>query len=291
MQSAAARRRGAKRPNTWSRAGWCRRRAPAPRPGGRPQSNGVTLQNYAPVAQLDRASASGAEGHRFESCRAHQPFPNRSERKTQLTLPLVPPAASATLNSAFPAAWQAVRVASRASGASTGCNGSPASDRVCLIQYIHVGSTSPKSPQPPRTKPGSLTNDAPNRFRRQVVFDSARDHFCRWLFARRRDEDQAFRGVSVGRASLVPSKTRTYSCVALSKVVSNRVTSCARSNNQTIAIQCTSRGPARWAADSQLTVMNRGGLVYESNRCPLPRWRRPAQRMLARLCEARSASQ
>ena len=27
----------------------------------------------APVAQLDRASASGAEGHRFESCRAHQP--------------------------------------------------------------------------------------------------------------------------------------------------------------------------------------------------------------------------
>ena len=27
----------------------------------------------APVAQLDRASASGAEGHRFESCRARQP--------------------------------------------------------------------------------------------------------------------------------------------------------------------------------------------------------------------------
>ena len=25
----------------------------------------------APVAQLDRASASGAEGHRFESCRAY----------------------------------------------------------------------------------------------------------------------------------------------------------------------------------------------------------------------------
>jgi hypothetical protein len=28
---------------------------------------------YAPVAQLDRATASGAVGHRFESCRAHQP--------------------------------------------------------------------------------------------------------------------------------------------------------------------------------------------------------------------------
>ena len=28
----------------------------------------------APVAQLDRASASGAEGHRFESCRARQPL-------------------------------------------------------------------------------------------------------------------------------------------------------------------------------------------------------------------------
>ena len=27
----------------------------------------------APVAQLDRASASGAEGHRFESCRARHP--------------------------------------------------------------------------------------------------------------------------------------------------------------------------------------------------------------------------
>ncbi len=27
---------------------------------------------YAPVAQLDRVSASGAEGHRFESCRARQ---------------------------------------------------------------------------------------------------------------------------------------------------------------------------------------------------------------------------
>ena len=28
-------------------------------------------QRQAPVAQLDRASASEAEGHRFESCRAH----------------------------------------------------------------------------------------------------------------------------------------------------------------------------------------------------------------------------
>ncbi len=30
--------------------------------------------NRAPVAQLDRASASGAEGHRFESCRAYHLF-------------------------------------------------------------------------------------------------------------------------------------------------------------------------------------------------------------------------
>lgn len=29
---------------------------------------------YAPVAQLDRALASGAKGHRFESCRARQRF-------------------------------------------------------------------------------------------------------------------------------------------------------------------------------------------------------------------------
>src|SRR4029078_12808745 len=31
-----------------------------------------TLVAGAPVAQLDRASASGAEGHRFKSCQAHQ---------------------------------------------------------------------------------------------------------------------------------------------------------------------------------------------------------------------------
>ena len=29
---------------------------------------------YAPVAQLDRVSASEAEGHRFESCRARHLF-------------------------------------------------------------------------------------------------------------------------------------------------------------------------------------------------------------------------
>ena len=31
-----------------------------------------SLTACAPVAQLDRASASGAEGHRFESCRARR---------------------------------------------------------------------------------------------------------------------------------------------------------------------------------------------------------------------------
>jgi hypothetical protein len=31
-------------------------------------------ESSAPVAQLDRASASGAEGHRFESCRARHFF-------------------------------------------------------------------------------------------------------------------------------------------------------------------------------------------------------------------------
>ena len=30
------------------------------------------MRLYAPVAQLDRASACGAEGHRFESCRVYQ---------------------------------------------------------------------------------------------------------------------------------------------------------------------------------------------------------------------------
>src|ERR687888_415124 len=34
----------------------------------------------APVAQLDRASASGAEGYRFESCRAHHLRPCRRAR-------------------------------------------------------------------------------------------------------------------------------------------------------------------------------------------------------------------
>ena len=33
---------------------------------------GDTLSGYAPVAQLDRATASGAVGRRFESCRARQ---------------------------------------------------------------------------------------------------------------------------------------------------------------------------------------------------------------------------
>ena len=34
----------------------------------------MNCRQQAPVAQLDRASASGAEGHRFESCRARQLF-------------------------------------------------------------------------------------------------------------------------------------------------------------------------------------------------------------------------
>jgi hypothetical protein len=40
----------------------------------------------APVAQLDRASASGAEGHRFESCRAHhfhRPNPERASNRCE----------------------------------------------------------------------------------------------------------------------------------------------------------------------------------------------------------------
>ena len=35
-------------------------------------ANPRTLFHQAPIAQLDRASASGAEGRRFESCWAHQ---------------------------------------------------------------------------------------------------------------------------------------------------------------------------------------------------------------------------
>ncbi len=38
--------------------------------------NGALESNYAPVAQLDRAFASEAKGHKFESCRAHQ-FSNK----------------------------------------------------------------------------------------------------------------------------------------------------------------------------------------------------------------------
>ena len=36
-----------------------------------PYGRGTSQCHQALVAQLDRASASGAEGHRFESCRAH----------------------------------------------------------------------------------------------------------------------------------------------------------------------------------------------------------------------------
>ena len=38
----------------------------------------------APVAQLDRASASGAEGHRFKSCQAHQTELARSAGSVEL---------------------------------------------------------------------------------------------------------------------------------------------------------------------------------------------------------------
>src|SRR5262249_8937090 len=37
-----------------------------------PQSEMLNISAYARVAQLDRASVSGTEGHRFESCRARK---------------------------------------------------------------------------------------------------------------------------------------------------------------------------------------------------------------------------
>src|SRR6185295_9869681 len=43
----------------------------------------------APVAQLDRASASGAEGHRFKSCQAHQ-TQARDSSITQLSATHIP---------------------------------------------------------------------------------------------------------------------------------------------------------------------------------------------------------
>ena len=43
----------------------------------------------APVAQLDRASASGAEGHRFKSCQAHQQTARDSSR-TQISATHIP---------------------------------------------------------------------------------------------------------------------------------------------------------------------------------------------------------
>jgi hypothetical protein len=43
----------------------------------------------APVAQLDRASASGAEGHRFKSCQAHQTQARNSSR-TQISATHIP---------------------------------------------------------------------------------------------------------------------------------------------------------------------------------------------------------
>ena len=43
----------------------------------------------APVAQLDRASASGAEGHRFKSCQAHQQT-SRDISRTQISATHIP---------------------------------------------------------------------------------------------------------------------------------------------------------------------------------------------------------
>lgn len=43
-----------------------------------------SLLTGAPVAQLDRASASGAEGHRFKSCQAHHPAAKESPPTTTL---------------------------------------------------------------------------------------------------------------------------------------------------------------------------------------------------------------
>ena len=43
----------------------------------------------APVAQLDRASASGAEGHRFKSCQAHQQT-SKGQGRTQISATHIP---------------------------------------------------------------------------------------------------------------------------------------------------------------------------------------------------------
>ena len=43
----------------------------------------------APVAQLDRASASGAEGHRFKSCQAHQQT-GKGQGRTQISATHIP---------------------------------------------------------------------------------------------------------------------------------------------------------------------------------------------------------
>jgi hypothetical protein len=60
------------------------RRSHQPHPQGRPAPPALSLKS-APVAQLDRANASGALGREFESLRAHHfppQFPNRITRPT-----------------------------------------------------------------------------------------------------------------------------------------------------------------------------------------------------------------
>ena len=49
-----------------------------------------TLVAGAPVAQLDRASASGAEGHRFKSCQAHQQTGKGQPPHTDLSATHIP---------------------------------------------------------------------------------------------------------------------------------------------------------------------------------------------------------
>jgi hypothetical protein len=53
----------------------------------------------APVAQLDRASASGAEGHRFKSCQAHQTELARAAGLLVIGCPrIIPPVKAVKLN-------------------------------------------------------------------------------------------------------------------------------------------------------------------------------------------------
>ena len=65
------------------------------------------VKTCAPVAQLDRALASGAKGHRFESCRARQRFQGRTEVRPFFFSTLLP---AGTENFDFPATYPLRRV-------------------------------------------------------------------------------------------------------------------------------------------------------------------------------------